>query len=68
MIFNAQLLDFGYIRKIRIEINDQEVFLEKDDEGNYRAVINDLRTEDKIDKTLIKTTVESLEACQSKIY
>ncbi len=61
MIFNAQLLDFGYIRKIRIEVNDQEVFLEKDDEGNYRAVINELQSEDKIDKTLIKTIVESLQ-------
>ena len=64
MIFHAQLLDFGYIRKIKIEVNEQEVFLEKDDEGNYRAVINDLQSENKIDKVLIKTIVESLEALQ----
>ncbi len=49
------------IRKIKIEVNSQEVFLEKDDEGNYRAVINDLQSENKIDKTLIKTIVESLQ-------
>ena len=38
------------------------VFLEKEDEGNYRAVINDLQSENKIDKDLIKAIVESLEA------
>ena len=28
IIFQAQLLDFGYIRKIKIEVNFQEVFIE----------------------------------------
>ncbi len=59
--FDAQLLQFGYIRKIQVDVNGIIVFIEKDDEGNYRAVINDLQSENKIDKTLIKTIVESLQ-------
>jgi hypothetical protein len=54
-------LDFGYTRKIKMEVNGQEIFLEKDDEGNYRAIINNLGFENKIDKVLIKTIVESLQ-------
>ena len=61
MRFNAQLLDFGYIRKIKIEVNEQEVFLEKDDEGNYRAILGDIQNESKIDKALVKEIVNSLE-------
>jgi hypothetical protein len=44
-----------------MEVNGQEIFLEKDDEGNYRAIINNLGFENKIDKVLIKTIVESLQ-------
>ena len=61
MSFHAQLLDFGYIRKIKIEVNGQEVFLEKDDEGNYRAILGDIQNESKIDKALVKEIVNSLE-------
>ena len=61
MIFHAQLLDFGYIRKIKIEVNEQAVFLEKDDEGNYRAILGDIQNESKIDKALVKEIVNSLE-------
>ena len=61
MIFQAQLLDFGYIRKIKIEVNCQEVFIEKDDEGNYRAILGDIQNESKVDKALIKEIVNSLE-------
>ena len=59
MIFQAQLLDFGYIRKIKIEVNCQEVFIEKDDEGNYRAILADIKDESTVDKNLVKQIVKS---------
>ena len=41
---DAQLLQLGYIRKIHVDVNSKIVFIEKDDEGNYRAVRNDLKS------------------------
>ena len=41
---DAQLLQLGYIRKIHVDVNSIIVFIEKDDEGNYRAVRNDLKS------------------------
>ena len=59
--FNAELLRVGYIHKILIDVNGQMISIEKDDEGNYRAILVDLESENKIDKGLIKAIVESLE-------
>lgn len=56
--FDAQLLQVGYIRKIQLDVNGIIVFLEKDDEGNYRAILADIKDENKVDKNQI---VESLE-------
>ena len=51
--FKARLLQLGYIHKIEIDVNGHQVFLEKDDEGNYRAVLANVDSENKIDKALI---------------
>jgi hypothetical protein len=59
--FDAQLLKLGYIRKIQVDVKGIIMFLEKDDEGNYRAVIADIQNENKVDKALIKEIVNSLE-------
>lgn len=53
--FDAQLLHLGYINKIQVDVNGVIVFLEKDDEGNYRAIINNLQSEDKIAISLVLT-------------
>ena len=59
--FNARLLQLGYVQKIEIEVSSQQVFLEKDDEENYRAVLANIESENKIDKELIIAIVESIE-------
>ena len=59
--FDAQLLQLGYTRKIQVDVNDMIVFIEKDDEGNYRAILGDIQNESKIDKALVKEIVNSLE-------
>ncbi|MDB5199239.1 MAG: hypothetical protein JWO92_1202 [Chitinophagaceae bacterium] len=58
--FNARLLQSGYIHKFDVDVNGHQVFVEKDDEGNYRAVLADITSENKIDKSLIKAIVESI--------
>lgn len=59
--FDAQLLHLGYTRKIQVDVYGIIVFLEKDDEGKYRAVLADILNESKVDKELIKEIVQSLE-------
>ena len=59
--FDAQLLQFGYTRKIQVDIYGIIIFLEKDDEGNYRAILANVGDESKVDKELIKEIVQSLE-------
>lgn len=59
--FDAQLLQLGYTRKIQVDVNGIIVYLEKDDEGNFRAVLSDTQNENKVDKELIKEIVQTLE-------
>lgn len=59
--FTAELLQFGYIHKILVDVNGHMVSVEKDDEGNYRAILVDLESENKVDKKLVKAIVESIE-------
>ncbi len=59
--FDAQLLQLGYTRKIQVDVYGVIIFLEKDDEANYRAVLANVKDESKIDKELIKEIVQSLE-------
>ena len=57
-LFKAQVLHMGYIQKISIDVNGDQVLLEKDDEENYRAVVADINSQDRIDKGLVKAIVD----------
>ena len=59
--FDAQLLQLGYTRKIQVDVYGIIIFLEKDDEANYRAILANVKDESKIDKELVKEIVQSLE-------
>ncbi len=59
--FDAQLLQLGYTRKIQVDVYGIIIFLEKDDEANYRAILANVKDESKVDKELIKEIVQSLE-------
>jgi hypothetical protein len=61
LLINARLIQIGYARKIQVDVNGIIVDLEKDDEGNFRAVLAEVKDENKVDKQLIKQVVESLE-------
>ena len=61
LLFTGQLLHLGYIHKIAIDVNGEQILLEKDDEGNYRAVLANIESQSKTDKDLIRAIVESFE-------
>lgn len=41
--FKAKLVQFGYIHKIEVQLNDHVVFLEPDEEGKYRASLDPVK-------------------------
>lgn len=62
----GRLVTFGYIYKFYIIVDGKEVVFERDDEGKYRALLEDLNLNNKdTDKNLLKTIARSLETLSS---
>ena len=61
--FAARLVHTGYAYKFIVDINGVEVFFEKDDEGNYRAIADTTKIEEsnKLDINLLQAIATSLE-------
>jgi hypothetical protein len=60
MSFPAEVIRYGYVHRIQINIEGQIIYLEKDEEGNYRAIADVANTK-VLDKELIREIVSSLE-------
>jgi hypothetical protein len=45
LLFPGQLHQYGYSQKIEIHVNGVSVFFEKDEEGNWRALVDPLELE-----------------------
>jgi len=59
--FPAQLQLSGYTYRFRVLVENQEIFIEKDEEGEYRAITHgDNKTGNLIDKALIEAIISSL--------
>ncbi len=63
LLFTGMLISTGFTYKIQVNINDLIVNYERDDENNFRAILqqSDLANADKIDKSLVKEIGESLQ-------
>ncbi len=63
MSFPAKLIRLGYIYKFLVDVNGTEVFFEKDDEGNYRAIVDPSNLDEgvKINAGLLESIATSLE-------
>jgi len=60
--FASQLLQFGYIHKIQVDVNGIAVMFEPDEERNYRAYVDPSSEEfDKLDPVLLKAIAEAIE-------
>ncbi len=61
LAFPAEVIRYGYVHRIKINVVEQIIYLEKDEEGNYRAIADIANTKE-LDKELIQVVVSSVEA------
>ena len=59
LAFDAEYLHKGYINQIQVDVFGMIVLIEKDDEGNLRALLADIKDESSIDKDLVKEIVQT---------
>jgi len=61
LFFPARLIQFGYTYKIEVDINGTTVSFERDEERNWRALLDAGRTDSNINVSLLNSIAESLE-------
>jgi transposase len=63
ILFSARVIRFGYVNHIIVDLDGVEITIERDEEGNYRALgdIEKIR-QSKIDVELIGTLIEVLQS------
>lgn len=60
--FKAHSVRFGYVNHILVDITGTQITIERDEEGNFRAVGDSEKMKDsKVDLDLVKAVVEVLE-------
>jgi hypothetical protein len=64
LVFEARLLNYGYNYKIQVEINGIDVFLEPDEEKNFRVIVDPshLEGKNKLDIELLEIIVSTIES------
>ncbi len=61
LLFPAQLQQQGYVHRFVVEINGQEVFFERDEEQNYRALTHPEEPGQQISTELLKAIADAIE-------
>ncbi len=61
-IFKVTLQVFGYSYRLVVDVNGQVINFERDEERNFRAVLNydDVENSDNVDRGLIEVIGESI--------
>jgi hypothetical protein len=64
MSFSASLISSGYTYKIMVDLYGKIISFERDEERNFRAVLNwdELNQTDNIDKDLLKVLAEAIQS------
>ncbi|MBS1667757.1 MAG: hypothetical protein JST58_10300 [Bacteroidetes bacterium] len=57
----SELLLQGYTHKVKVMLGANEVFFEKDEEDNYRALLLPGQEKDRIDMTLVSLVGKRIE-------
>lgn len=61
--FKAHVIRFGYVNHILVDIDGRQVTIERDEEGNFRALADpEMSAEDNVDLELVKAIVGVLES------
>ena len=61
LLYPAEVIRYGYVHRILINVDRQLLYLEKDEENNYRAIVDEKNTKE-LDRELVQTIVLSVEA------
>ncbi len=61
LYFPAEVIRYGYVHRILINVDGQLLYLEKDEESNYRAIVDEKNTKE-LDRGLVQAIVLSVEA------
>ena len=63
LLFPAQLQMLGYTHRITLEMHGQQIFLEPDEERNYRAILDPatMQAGTTVDVELLKEIVTAIE-------
>ena len=63
LLFPAKLIRFGYSYRIEVDVNEQIVTFEKDEERNWRALLesHDFGESNSVNPELLKGIVDSLD-------
>jgi hypothetical protein len=63
MLLPAQLHQYGYSFKIEVEVNGTAVFFERDEERNWRAMVqpSDMEMNSSLSKELLQAILTSIE-------
>ena len=63
LFFKAHVVRFGYVNHIIVDLEGVEITIERDEEGNYRALGDSEKMKDsKLDVDLIKEVIKVLES------
>lgn len=63
LFFKAHVVRFGYVNHIIVDLYGVEITIERDEEGNYRALGDSEKVKDsKLDVDLIKEVIKVLES------
>lgn len=60
-VFPAKIVRYGYNYKILVEINSTELFFERDEECNWRVILEQEPVRPSLDKELIREMLQCLE-------
>ena len=60
LMFPAEVIRYGYVHRIQVDVEGQIIFLEKDEEGSYRAIADEKNTKE-LDTDLVKEIVSAVE-------
>ncbi len=61
LYFPAEVIRYGYVHRILINVDGQILYLEKDEEGNYRAIVDENNTKE-LERVLVQAIVLSVQA------
>lgn len=62
LLFPAQLIQTGFTHRFVVEVEGQEIYFERDEEGAYRAMTNPETLTKEIKTDLLKAIAETIEA------